>query len=50
MEFEWDSGKADANLHKHGISFEDAARVFSTQNVSKPTMIGRIMARIGGRP
>ena len=21
-------GKADANLHKHGISFEDAARVF----------------------
>ena len=28
MDFEWDSGKADANLRKHGISFEDATRVF----------------------
>lgn len=28
MEFEWDPDKADANLHKHLISFEDAARVF----------------------
>ena len=28
MDFEWDAGKADANLRKHGISFEDAARVF----------------------
>lgn len=28
MESEWDSGKADANLRKHHVSFEDAARVF----------------------
>jgi len=28
MGFEWSSEKADANLHKHGIAFEDAARVF----------------------
>ena len=28
MEFEWDPGKAAANLRKHRVSFEDAARVF----------------------
>ena len=28
MEFEWHQGKADINLRKHHISFEDAARVF----------------------
>jgi uncharacterized protein len=28
MEFEWDSNKADANLRKHRVSFEDATRVF----------------------
>ncbi len=28
MEFEWDSVKAEQNLHKHGVSFEDTARVF----------------------
>lgn len=26
--FEWDEQKADVNLRKHGIRFEDAARVF----------------------
>jgi len=25
MEFEWDSGKAEANLAKHGVAFSDAA-------------------------
>jgi hypothetical protein len=25
---EWDEQKAEINLHKHGIRFEDAARVF----------------------
>lgn len=24
----WDPGKADSNRRKHGVSFEDAARVF----------------------
>ena len=26
--FEWDDHKADLNFRKHGIRFEDAARVF----------------------
>lgn len=28
MEFEWDTQKADSNLKKHGITFEEAASVF----------------------
>ena len=28
MDFEWDANKAVANLRKHRVSFEDAARVF----------------------
>ena len=28
MEFEWDSGKAERNLAKHGVSFPEAATVF----------------------
>lgn len=27
--FEWDEGKAAANLRKHGVPFEEAASVFS---------------------
>lgn len=27
-EFEWDPGKADANIVKHGVTFEEAASVF----------------------
>jgi len=27
--FEWDAAKAAANLHKHGVSFEVALRVFA---------------------
>jgi uncharacterized DUF497 family protein len=26
--FEWDEGKASANLQKHGVSFEEAQTVF----------------------
>ena len=29
MEFEWDKDKADLNLHKHGVSFHEAATVFA---------------------
>ena len=29
LEFEWDSKKAASNLRKHGVSFEEAASVFS---------------------
>ena len=28
MEFEWDAGKAEANLRKHGIGFEEAVTLF----------------------
>lgn len=30
MEFEWDAGKARANLEKHGVDFHGAIRVFET--------------------
>ena len=29
MLFEWDPVKAEANLRKHGVAFEDAVRVFA---------------------
>jgi len=29
MQFEWDEDKADANLGKHNVSFEEATLVFS---------------------
>ena len=32
MDFGWDAGKAAANLRKHRVSFEDAARVFLDPN------------------
>ena len=28
MKFEWDPSKADSNLRKHGVSFEEAQTVF----------------------
>jgi uncharacterized DUF497 family protein len=28
MNFEWDPNKAESNLRKHGISFQEAATVF----------------------
>ena len=31
MKFEWDIAKADANLHKHGVSFETAVRAFEDE-------------------
>ena len=31
LTFEWDSRKADANLHKHGVSFEEAQTAFSDE-------------------
>jgi uncharacterized protein len=32
MEFEWDDAKAASNLTKHGVSFEEAKRVFDDPN------------------
>ena len=31
MIFEWDAAKANANLRKHGLSFEEAMTVFADQ-------------------
>ncbi len=28
MKFEWDAEKATANIKKHGLSFDDAIRIF----------------------
>jgi len=32
MRFEWDDAKAERNEHKHGVTFDYAARVFRDQN------------------
>ena len=32
MKFEWDRRKADTNLAKHGVSFEEAKTVFYDEN------------------
>ena len=29
MQFEWDAGKADANIKKHRVSFDEALTVFA---------------------
>jgi uncharacterized protein len=29
MEFEWNEGKADRNLIKHGVSFDEAQTIFN---------------------
>jgi hypothetical protein len=29
IRFEWDEGKAKANVRKHGVSFEEGSRVFN---------------------
>ena len=37
--FEWDAGKAEANLRKHGVSFAEAVTVFGdplSMNMSDP--------------
>jgi uncharacterized protein len=31
LRFEWDANKADANLRKHKVSFEDAKTVFADE-------------------
>lgn len=38
LEFEWDSAKAEANITKHGVSFEEAATAFGDfRSVTIPT-------------
>ena len=40
MEFEWDTAKAWANVHKHAVSFEEAASVFRGFCVRRPDTRG----------
>lgn len=40
IEFEWDAAKAKSNERKHGVTFEEAARVFNDpQAVFRPNGI-----------
>ena len=32
LQFEWDEAKAAANVHKHGVSLEEAITIFSDPN------------------
>jgi len=32
LQFEWDEAKATANVHKHGVSFEEAITIFDDPN------------------
>jgi len=50
VEFEWDSVKAEQNLRKHGVSFEDAARVFLDPDRIEASTEARIMGKIDGEP
>jgi uncharacterized DUF497 family protein len=36
MKFEWDEDKNRANIAKHGVSFEDACRIFDGFTVDRP--------------
>lgn len=36
MEFEWDAAKNRANVEKHGVSFEMAARIFEGYCLTRP--------------
>ena len=31
-EFEWDENKAQSNIQKHGVAFEEAAEVYEEAN------------------
>jgi uncharacterized protein len=34
VEFEWDDEKADSNLKKHGVSFEEGATIFNDPQIA----------------
>jgi len=52
-EFEWDAGKSESNLVKHGVSFEAARRVFddvfACERCDFDSMPGEIRYVITGR-
>ncbi len=48
MRFEWGKQKAEANLRKHGVSFEEAATVFDDPLVQLERGLGARGAARGG--
>lgn len=36
MDFEWDGEKNRSNIEKHGVSFEDASRIFAGFTIDAP--------------
>jgi uncharacterized protein len=48
IDFEWDESKNLSNQKKHGVSFEDAASVFSDPRMLMDMKTGRAMARSSG--
>jgi uncharacterized DUF497 family protein len=40
MAFEWDESKRRSNLHKHGVDFIDAIKIFANPIVVEPDDIG----------
>lgn len=36
MDFEWDDDKNRSNIEKHGVSFEDASRIFDGFTIDAP--------------
>ena len=47
MKIEWDTNKNDANMKKHYISFETAARVFLDENRLDYYDIGKVSNKKG---
>ena len=35
MDFEWDENKNKSNIEKHGIAFEDAAKIFGKPRIEQ---------------
>ena len=50
MEFEWDPHKAESNLRKHRISFEDAIQVFLDPNRIETFDAREAYEKIAGKP
>ncbi len=48
MEFEWNEEKAEANLAKHGIDFEDAIAIFEGATGTGTTAAGVIASGSSG--
>jgi uncharacterized DUF497 family protein len=39
IDFEWDANKAETNIHKHGLDFKDAARMFYASHTMPVSVI-----------